>query len=533
MTIKHLLFGALTGALLIGGWNEGLAQENKSLFRSKKNAEYQSTIDSLKNEIARLNDEIQLKDSIAFEIIDSLQTSEMITQVYDNEAIDSLLTLWYLHQSVDNDGIEQYFADTTKFTSNIPDSVYVKRLIDMNSFITLPYNDIVRNYIILYSEKMPSKMAKILGLGKYYNPIFDEIFNKYDLPEELKAMAVIESSLNPLAVSRVGAKGMWQFMYGTAKLYGLQIDSFVDQRMDPVASADAAARYLSDSYKIFGDWALAIASYNCGAGNVSKAIRRSGGKTNFWDIYYYLPRETRGYVPAFVGALYAMHYYKEYGITPESAPFSPQIDTMKINKMLHFKQVSELVGVSVDELRNLNPQYRHDIVPGNNREYILKIPRQYTNQWIAVEDSLYAYKASEYLNPVNIKKITDGGDGQRIVYKVRSGDTLSKIATNYKTTVKNIQKWNNLSSTNIRVGQTLVIYRGGSAPASVSSSSSSSTSSSSSSSTGETIYTVKSGDNLTKIASRYPGVSVQNIKTANGLKSDNLKVGQKLKIPAR
>ena len=185
-------------------------------------------------------------------------------------------------------------------------------------------------------------MAHMLGLCQYYMPIFDETFNKHDLPEELKAMAIIESAMNPLAVSRAGAKGMWQFMYATAKMYGLHIDSFVDERMDPFKAADAAARYLQDAYEIFGDWNLAIASYNCGAGNVNKAIRRSGGKRAFWDIWPYLPRETRGYVPAFVGALYAMTYYKEHGIKPEAIEMPIHVDTFKINKQLTSSRLQSL-----------------------------------------------------------------------------------------------------------------------------------------------------------------------------------------------
>ena len=198
-------------------------------------------------------------------------------------------------------------------------------------------------------------------------------------------------------------------MYSTAKRYGLTINSFVDERLDPVASAEAAAKYLKDSYRIFGDWNLAIASYNCGAGNVNRAIRRSGGKRAFWDIYPYLPRETRGYVPAFVGALYTMKYYKEHGIEPEEVAMPAAVDTFKIHKMLHFKQVSELAGIPLQELKNLNPQYRHEIIPGNEKEYILRIPYNYVNDYINVEDSLYTYKADKFFNPVTIKKIKDGG----------------------------------------------------------------------------------------------------------------------------
>jgi membrane-bound lytic murein transglycosylase D len=391
---------------------------------------------------------------------------------------------------------------------------------------------------------MPLTMGRIIGLCEYYMPIFQETFDRYGLPEELKAMAVIESAMNPLAVSRVGAKGMWQFMYQTAKLYGLHIDSFVDERLDPVKSADAAARYLKDAYSIFGDWNLAIASYNCGAGNVNKAIKRSGSR-KFWDLWPFLPRETRGYGPAFVGALYTLNYYKEHGIKPEKMQMPPHVDTFHINKMLHLKQVSELTGAPLDILKALNPQYKHEIIPGNEREYILRIPYNYTNSFIACEDSLYRHKADVYFNPTTIKKIKDGGDGERIVYKVKNGDYLGRIASKYRVSVAQIKRWNNLKSNNIRVGQRLVIYRGGKAPASVSSSSSAAKPSTAKSSTAQqstskpvvsssgnyVIYTVKSGDSFYSIAKNYPGVSAQNIMDYNGIEGSKIRPGMKIKIP--
>ena len=373
--------------------------------------------------------------------------------------------------------------------------------------------------------------------GAQYMPVIEEIFDEHGIPLELKAMAVIESAMNPTAVSRAGAKGMWQFMYSTAKIYGLKIDSFVDERLDPVKAAHAAAEYLKDSYNIFGDWNLAIASYNCGAGNVNRAIRRSGGKRAFWDIYPYLPRETRGYVPAFVGALYTMTYYKEHGIQPTAMEMPVHVDTFKINKMLHFKQVSELVGVPLQELKNLNPQYKHEIVPGNDREYILRIPYNYTNNFIDHEDSLYSYKAKEYFNPVVIKKIKDGGDGERIIHRVRSGEVLGRIAIRYHVTVSQIKRWNNLRSDNIRIGQRLVIYRGGKGPATTSSSGSKAAAqpnpkhkSTVPADADYTVYTVKSGDSLYLIAKNYPGVSAQNIMDFNGI-SSRIKPGMKIKIP--
>ncbi|MCI6112274.1 MAG: transglycosylase SLT domain-containing protein [Rikenellaceae bacterium] len=388
--------------------------------------------------------------------------AEFADSTMSKSTVDSLLLAYYnKHKNFEYASLSNLDTTSVRYTSSVPDSVFVQRLSDIKSFIPLTFNDVVKNYIILYSEKMPEKMGRVIGLGNYYFPIFQETFNRYDIPEELRAMAVIESMLKFDAVSRVGAKGMWQFMYQTAKKYGLVINSFVDERLDPVKAVDAAARYLSDSYAIFGDWQLAIASYNCGPGNVSKAMKRSG-KTDIWDIYYFLPRETRGYVPAFTGALYALNYYKEHGIRAEQLDFPAQVDTFHIHKMLHFKQVSELAGVPLETIKMLNPQYTHEIIPGSEKEsWILRLPAHYTADYIAVEDSVHLYKADTLLSPVVIKKIKDGGDGQRIAYKVKSGDTLGGIAKRYGCTVKQIQKWNHLKGTTIRIGQTLSIYRGG------------------------------------------------------------------------
>ena len=499
-----------------------------------ENTRLKEELDSLRNELERYRMELAYTDSLTLEMMEVYEENEgrsaagLNPEDYTPEVSDSLLSLWYVHSRVSADDISEYDMDSVRFQSNVSDEVYIERIKQMNSFITLPYNDIVKNYIILYSEKMSAKMSEILGLSRYYMPIFEEILNRYDMPEELKAMAVIESALNPRAVSRAGAKGMWQFMYATAKMYDLHIDSFVDERLDPVKSAEAAAQYLKDSYEIFGDWNLAIASYNCGAGNVNRAIRRSGGKREFWDIYPYLPRETRGYVPAFVGALYAMNYYKEHGIKPAAIEMPAHVDTFRINKMLHLRQVSDLTGAPLDELKNLNPQYSHEIIPGNDREYILRLPYNYSNAFIDNEDSLYRHKADEYFNPVTLKKIKDGADGERVVYTVRSGDYLGRIASRHRCTVAQIKRWNNLSSNNIRVGQRLVIYRGGNAPASASSSSSAAKSAPPANAT---TYTVKSGDVLGKIAERH-GCTVAQLKSWNGLTSNNIRVGQKLIVAA-
>ena len=521
----------------------GVKESRKRL--KTENTRLRNEIDSLKLELEKYRMELHATDSVVNEFEQMYAENEdkadtlSLPEEYTAETSDSLLNLWYAHKMVIDEELPEYDMDSVKFSSNVPDEVYIERIRNMNSFITLPYNDIVKNYIILYSEKMKN-IGKVLGLCEYYMPIFQEIFSRYDMPEELKAMAVIESSLNPLAVSRVGAKGMWQFMYNTAKIYGLHIDSFVDERLDPVRSADAAARYLMDSYKIFGDWNLAIASYNCGAGNVNRAIRRSGGKRAFWDIWPYLPRETRGYVPAFVGALYTMTYYKEHGIRPEHIQMPAHVDTFKINRMLHFKQISAVAGVPVSDLKNLNPQYRHEIIPGNDREYILRLPYTYTNDFIDKEDSIYAHKADSLFNPVTIKKIKDGGDGERIVYRVKNGDYLGKIAGRYRVSVAQIRRWNNLKNNNIRVGQRLIIYRGGRAPSSAKPAQNTAKTAKQAqkpqtqtdAAQGKfTIYIVKSGDSLYTIAKNYPGVSAKNIQDFNGISGSRIRPGMKLKIP--
>jgi membrane-bound lytic murein transglycosylase D len=533
------------------------AAQNKNQLK-QENTHLKSVVDSLNRELAKTRAELQYTDSLASELLALYADSEvknqgkLMPEDYTAEISDSLLNLWYVQNLVSQSEEDLYDMDSVKFESNVPDSVYIERIKMMNSFISLPYNSVVKNYIIKYSEKMPSSIGKILGLYEYYKPYFDEIFDRYNMPEELKAMAIIESAMNPLAVSRAGAKGMWQFMYSTAKIYGLQIDSFVDERLDPFKAAEAAAQYLQDAYEIFGDWNLAIASYNCGAGNVNKAIRRSGSR-QFWDLYPYLPRETRGYGPAFVGALYTMKYYKEHGIKPTPVALPTPVDTFKINKMLHLKQINEVIGVPLDELKNLNPQYKHEIIPGNSKEYILRLPYSYSNAFIEHEDSIYRHKADKYFNPVTLKSIQEGGDGEQITYRVKSGDYLGKIASRYGTTVAKIKKWNNLKSNDIRVGQRLIIYRGGNAPATSSSSSSStktqstSTTTTKSSTTSSTTtkapeakpvdpnapyteYVVKNGESLYLIAKKFPGVSAQNIMDFNGIGS-NIKPGMKIKIP--
>ena len=380
---------------------------------------------------------------------------------------DTLLGQWYMHRQSRIPGREQYNMDSVRFTTDVPDSVLMNRLARMNSFISLPYNETVKNYMILYSEKMPTKMGEMLGLAQYYMPIFEETFRQYGLPMELKYVAIIESALNPRAESRVGAKGMWQFMYRTAINYGLKVDSYTDERMDPIASVDAAARYFRDAYRIFGDWALAISAYNCGSGNVNKAIKRAGGRTDFWSVYDYLPRETRGYVPAMVGAMYAFRYASEYGLRPDPISIPVYVDTFHIHKNLHFRQVSEILGIPLDDVRDLNPQYYTDIVPGEGGDEVIRLPFNYTSAFLDLQDSIYRHKTDVLFTA----KVQDGREtvagrpvptsrgatGQWVYYKVKSGDSLGKIARKYHCTVKQLKNWNNLKSDRINIGQRLKV----------------------------------------------------------------------------
>lgn len=426
-----------------------LREENRQL--KVDNALLQRNIDSLKSANSALAMEL---DSLSRPVSISPADEDV-----DFELSDSLLHVWYIDHgkviTLDCD------MESERFTSAVPDSVFIARLDAMHSYIPLTFNDIVKNYCILYSEKMRSSMEQVLGRCEYYWPLFDEILTHYQMPLELKALVIVESMLRPTAESRMGAKGIWQFMYTTARGYGMRIDSWMDERMDPVKSTEAAAKYLREAYAVLGDWSLAIASYNCGMGNVNKAIRRSGGKRGFWEIYDYLPRETRSYVPAFIGALYATHYYREYGLVPVKNSIAVPVDTFHIEKKLHFNQLEAVVGVPKETVAALNPQYYHEVVPGDEHPCVLKLPVLYTNAFIDAADSLYRYEADKLLNPTELKKLQESGpygSGNRVVYKVKSGDVLGKIARKYGVTVSQIKNWNHLRSTTIRVGQKLVIY---------------------------------------------------------------------------
>lgn len=448
------------------------AQSQKIPFFLRKaveshNVEMRSRIDSLQSVIDSLR--IREVDSLARgqEGNDPEPKRELVSHNYSAAEADSLLALWYENNfSLNPEPDVEFDLDSLRFSSDVPDSVMMSRLQAMNVPFNIPFNENVKNYMILYSEKMPSAMGRVLGLSNYYFPIFEEALLRYGLPLELKYMTVVESRLKPTALSRAGALGLWQFVYRTGKSYGLRIDSYVDERMDAEKSADAAARYLRDAYKILGDWPLAISSYNCGIGNVNKAILRAGGKRDYWSVHEYLPRETKRYVPAIIGAMYAMNYSREYGIQPADVGMPAMVDTFEIHKNLHFKQINEVVGVPMEDLKNLNPSYYQEIIPGNGGTCLLKLPYSWTSAFLAADqDSLYTHNADLYLSEKVIQHTersssgSSRGSGDRVSYKVKSGDTLSKIASRYHVSVKQVMKWNSLRSDRIRVGQTIYIYR--------------------------------------------------------------------------
>ena len=544
MRTRRFAILLLAGMILMGFCTQSYAQTRKDLL--KENQKLRRTIDSLQRLLE--DSEIELTDtSTSGDTINPGNIGFLNSELYENlspEANqDSLLSIYYLQRQMATANLPAVEdVENANYTSNIPDEVYIENLKKMNSFISLPYNSVVKNYIILYTERMPKRAASMLGLASYYLPIFENIFDSYGLPKELAAMAIIESALNPFAVSSANAKGLWQFIYSAAKQYNLQVDSYIDERFDPEKSCDAAARFLKDSYTIFGDWALAISSYNCGPGNVNKAIKRAGSR-DFWAIYPYLPKETRGYMPSFVGALYMLKYYQNYNIVPDKPTMPAHVDTFMIHKNLHFEQISEVIGIPVQELRELNPQYLRDIIPGDSKGMLLRLPYNYTAPFVDNEKTIYSYKDSIFFNPIVYSRYKSGDDSgaSRIYHKVRKGQTLASIAKKYGVTVAQIKDWNNISAKtkSVKTGRTLIIYRNAvsSAPRSSSSSSSSSGNSSSKSNTasskssgGTKYYTVKKGDTLYGIAKKN-NMSLNDLLKMNGLTAKStIHAGKKLKV---
>jgi membrane-bound lytic murein transglycosylase D len=375
--------------------------------------------------------------------------------------LDSLVGSWYAQLALANNPV--VVGDT--FDIEYPDSVYSKRVKSINSVINLPYNRIIKNHIQVYTIKQRDKFSVVLGLKDYYFPMIEDIFESYGLPTELKYMAVIESALNPNAVSRVGATGMWQFMNSTGKAYGLTINSIIDERRDPVKATHAAARYLKDLYKIYNDWVLVIAAYNCGPGNVNKAIRRSGNQKDYWDIYYRLPSETRGYIPQFVAAAYATTFYAEHKIAPTPISFPIATDTIMLHQDIHFSQISEVMGIPYEEIRALNPEYRTGLVPASSKSLPITLPISYLGDFIDLADSIRNYKPDLYVNkntdvdPTRSSSVPVSVSGKtKLVYSVKEGDNLGYIAEWFNVGLSDLRYWNDIYGNIIRVGQKINVF---------------------------------------------------------------------------
>ena len=343
----------------------------------------------------------------------------------------------------------------------IPDSVIMHRLAALHTVIPMTFNSEVRAFIRMYLKRMSTRLDATLSLSNYYHPMFEEVLSHYGVPEELKYLTIVESAMNPMATSRAGAAGLWQFMYHTGKLYDMEVNSVVDDRRDPYKSTVGAARYLRDLHGIFDDWTLAIAAYNCGPGNINKAISRSGGKRDFWQIYPFLPRETRGYIPAFIAATYVMNYYPEHGLKAYTFNIPKSFDTIRLQKNVLMCYVADMTGVPLDELRALNPQYRIDMIPASSGNYSICLPANKIDLMIRCEDSIYARTADSLaVRPVEVEsyqprgsKVRGRGHGSAGSHVVKKGETLSAIARKHGTTVSALRKKNHLKSDKIQAGQ--------------------------------------------------------------------------------
>jgi membrane-bound lytic murein transglycosylase D len=510
-------------------------------------------------------------DSVATRMADTLVNENLNLLVSDK--LDSLVNTWYIKNAFIYDNRE-FDSLPENIKTYLPDSVYISRLQALDSFLPLPYNETVRNFIGLYTIRKRELTSYIYGLSKYYFPIFEEALERYQLPHELKYLPIIESALNPKAFSRAGASGLWQFMIGTGKLYGLEINSYIDERNDPIKASDAAARYLRDLYDIYGDWHLVIAAYNFGPGNINKAVRRNGGKQNYWDIYYSLPRETRSYIPVFIAATYMMNYGQEHTMKATEPKFKTVTDTIEIHNYLNFEQLAAVMNISVEELRHLNPQYRRDIIPARQEKpYILKLPAESVSAFIDNQSQIFAYNREKYFPNNQLVPLRSGRSrGSKVIinpagmnestYVVKSGDNLGAIASRYRVTVDDLKEWNNLKKNNLKIGQQLTVYVAGKTaksknaqpekpntesqanttiPAGPKATGPDSSGVASTTKTNETastedyiLYTVQSGDSLFTIAKKFPGITDADLKAFNNIRNvRGLYPGQQIKIPKR
>ena len=466
------------------------------------------------------------KDSVTFRLEDLPEAAK-----YDREWLKEL----YKNASLFDEMQEQIQSpDTASTPSGLNSEVLKERLaiLNENTPFNIEYNPSLERVIKSFLLGKRDLMERMLTASQFYFPMFEQALDKYDIPLEVKYLAIVESALNPRARSRVGATGLWQFMYSTGRMYKLDVSSYVDERRDPLKSTEAACAYLSKLYEIFGDWDLALAAYNSGPGNVNKAIRRSGGYKNYWNIRRFLPRETAGYVPAFLATMYIFEYADEHGLQKVNVerPYF-ETDTVHVKKLITFKQISELTGVSEEELKMLNPAYKLNIIPYvKGKEYSLRLPNHALGKFVSNEAAIYDYVEQDLKK--REKPLPQMVTSQnRIRYRVRSGDYLGKIAERYGVGVSQIKRWNGLRSDNLRVGQRLTIFprKPVTSVASTSKSSKQVTVPNPSAS-GSKVHTVKKGDSLWTISRQYPGITIENLREWNDIRGNNLMPGTKLKL---
>jgi len=451
----------------------------------------------------------------------------------------NLLNSWYVKNYTNKLNDAGYKEDTP-----VSDSVYMKRLSQLPNIIELPYNETVRRCIELYVDHRRELVEYMLGLESFYFPMIEETLDKYGLPLELKYLTIVESALNPEALSRAGASGLWQFIISTGKNYGLEVNSLVDERRDPIKSTDAACRHLKDLYDIYGDWNLVIAAYNCGAGNVNKAIKRAGGEKDYWAIYPYLPRETRSYVPFFIAANYIMNYYAYHKLYPVQTTLPIATDTVMVTQMIHFDQIAKVLQMDENMLRALNPQYKKDIIPGNYQPQILRLPSILASAFVEKENEIAAYKADElFTNRTYVQESQPVNRFEKVIHRVRSGETVLSIANKYGVSAARVRKWNRLRNNHVVVGRRLILYvdNGGYQASNKRTQSVSkpltepdkteSLNKSGYSFVDTSIYKVKAGESLYTIAQRFPGCNRADLMKLNNLDTDELRVGQYILVP--
>ena len=464
-------------------------------------------------------------DSLSKRTLEDHKLASEIDQKWLNELYNSSLydTIYNSVREMKYDSI--YYPE-------LPTDTLKKRLVELNARtpFNIEYNPSLESVIKSYLKNRKKHLERLMALSEYYFPMFERELDNHDIPLEVKYLAIVESALKPRAKSRVGATGLWQFMFATGKMFGLNVSSYVDERSDPIKSTEAASKYLASLYKIFGDWDLALAAYNSGPGNVSKAIRRSGGYQNYWNIRPNLPRETAGYLPAFLATMYIFEYAEEHGFNPKKPELTYiQTDTVRVKEMISLDQVSELLEVPMEELQFLNPSYKLDIIPHiKDENYTLRLPREKIGMFVNNEDSIYKFVRTEFAK--REKPLPQFFDNDtKVRYRVRSGDYLGKIARSYGVRVSQIKSWNGLRSNNLRIGQRLTIYPRKPVSQAKTTLTKKTTPSKVINPNAKT-YKVLKGDSLWTIAQKFPGVSVQNIKDWNNINSSKLKIGMTLVV---